>query len=158
VEEFERAVVARRDDRVAHRRVETPATPGTRFDRELDYLEQLGPDASLTRLVELLQLGVGAKARQDGLEPPELRLDLCEQREVLRLEQELDLGPHRGKGVACHEVRVVVRGGRVTTRTEGAALRRPVSAATRAASALSRRVYVSRAADRGVADDVVCHG
>jgi hypothetical protein len=60
--------------------------------------------------------------------------------------------------VTGHELRVVVTGGRVTTRTEDDDVRRPVSAATSAASALSRLAYVSMAADRGAADEVDFHG
>jgi hypothetical protein len=61
-----------------------------------------------------------------------------------------------------HEVRVVVSGGRVTSRTEaaGVVLRRAERRAMRAASAFKRRSYRTSAADwaAGADDDVCAHG
>jgi len=39
-----------------------------------------GADMTMTRLVQLRQLGIRAEAGQDGLEPPELCLDFREKR------------------------------------------------------------------------------
>ena len=110
---------------------------------ELGELEQFGPDAQLAGTVQPGELRVGLEAREQRLQPPELVLRLEERRVVaVCFEQELDLGAHGPEVVAEHqEVRVVVSGGSVTTRTAGAAglaWRRATSRRTRAASSRRR--------------------
>ena len=79
------------------------------------------PDA-----VERRELRVGAEAGEEGFQPLELVLGSRAGELALGarvdVEEQLDLGAHRGERAPHHhDVLVIVSGGRVTTRTEGAA-------------------------------------
>ncbi len=95
------------------------------------------------RAVERGELGVGAEARQQGFQPLELLLGCANATSLSALgsdvQQQLDLGAHRVKRAADHhDVLVIVSGGRVTTRTEGAAAdTAPDAGAAAAARALA---------------------
>ena len=141
--ELERAVVPGSGERVVDGRVEAAVRALASGKGETGQLEQLGADAQRARPVQPGELGVGAEAGEECLQAPELLLRLGERAVVLfRVEQELDLRPHRIEAVAQHQdVRVVVSGGSVTTRTAGTAARvrrRAVISATSAASSRSR--------------------
>ena len=94
-----------------------------RLERERDDLPQLGPGLERARLVQARELRLRAEAGEDRLEPVELVLGGGER--VSRrccVHEELDVGAHRSEPPGLHhDVLVTVRGGRLTTRTEGAA-------------------------------------
>ena len=100
--------------------------------------------ASPAVAVEPRQLGVVAEARHHLLEPLELRLGPVERAFCalagLRVEQELDVGAHRlERPPQHHDVLVIVSGGRLTTRTAGAAAARPALDCDAASERLLRR-------------------
>ena len=122
---FERAVVAGGDEGVVHRRVEAAARPIPGGEREIDDLEQLGPDPQRAPPVELRELRVGIEPREDALEAADLPLGLGHRAKRLgtrpRLQEELAVGAHGVEAATQHhEVLVVVIGGRWTMRTVGA--------------------------------------
>ena len=117
-------VVARPDDGVVDGRVEAAGGADPRSDSELDDPAEIGPRVQRTATVELTELGALAETREDLLEAVELGLGTVELgRRARGIDEQLDLGPHRSKGpVLDHDVLVIVNGGRLTTRTDGAAL------------------------------------
>ena len=123
----ERAVVAGGHDRVVDGGVEPAAGALSCRNREGDDVDEVGSgvlDPSLA--VELRQLRVVPEAREQLLEALELPLGPVERQfgsiAGLGVEEELHIRSHRSEGSALHhEVRVIVSGGRFTTRTAGAA-------------------------------------
>ena len=123
---LERPVVAGCDERVVDRRVEPSFGPRPRVEREVDHGEQVVAGLEASCAVERRKLGFGTKAREQRLDPLELALGGFERRlgrgPGFGGEEEGDIGAHRAEAAALdHEVLVIVTGGRVTTRTEGAA-------------------------------------
>ncbi len=109
-----------------HRRIEAAAGTLARLDRKPRHGDEVLPRVQHARAVERRELGVGAEARQQLLEPLELPLGPGEGNLALGarlgVQEELHLSTHRGEEPPLHhEVLVIVSGGRVTTRTDGAA-------------------------------------
>ena len=103
--------------------VEASTTSLARLERQPGHREQIGTGFEPTYSVELRKLRVEAEAGQDRFESLELRFDRLERWRRFRLgfQVALDHRAHRPEDVLLHqEVFVVVRGGRVTTRTLGA--------------------------------------
>ena len=123
----ERAVVAGGDDSVMDGWVESSAGCLAGIERELDDPNEIPArvvDDSVA--VEPRELGIVAEARHHLLEPLELFLGPVERAVCalagLCVEQQLHVRAHRPEGSPKHhDVRVTVSGGRLTTRTLGAA-------------------------------------
>ena len=116
-------VVAGGDNCVVNGRIETSTRLLARCKRQLRDAQKVGAGLDLAHMVEPRQVRVLAKAREDRLEPVELRLRPLERFvcAVSRVDEELDARAH---GAECpvlhHDVRVTVSGGSDTIRTEGA--------------------------------------
>ncbi len=119
----ERAVVAGRDDGVVDGRIEPTAGELARGEREAGQGDELRAGVCRAGLVEPAQLRLGQEARQDRLQPVELGLGRVERAGgVCGVDEQLDVGAHRPEGAPLHhDVLVTVSGGRLTTRTAGAA-------------------------------------
>ena len=102
-------------------RVEEPAGSLARLDRSAHHLDQGARADDAAVAIQPRELRVGTKPRHRLLEQLELPLDRVRPFSQAAMHHELDLGAHRVKDVRLHhDVRVVVSGGSVTTRTGGA--------------------------------------
>ena len=103
--------------------IETAAGLFPGLERERDDLPQLGPGLQRARLVQARELRLRAEAGEDRLEPVEFLLGGGQRlSRFCCVDQELDVRAHCPEPPGLHhEVLVTVRGGRLTTRTEGAA-------------------------------------
>ena len=109
-----------------HGRVEAPACPFSRLDGEARHRDEVLAGVQRAGAVERRELGVGAEAGEQRFQPLELTLGPGEGDLALGarlgVQQELDLRAHRGERAPLHhDVLVIVSGGSVTTRTDGAA-------------------------------------
>ncbi len=120
IDVVEGPVVSGRDEGVVDGRIETAAGPVAGGECELDDAQQVRTCLDRPVAVQLRQLGVVAKAREQRLEPVELRLG-CVHRVhcVVGVDEQLHLGAHGMEGATLHhDVLVTVSGGSVTTRTD----------------------------------------
>ena len=105
------------------RGVEATVRPFARLECQRDDLQQLGAGLEGAGLVQAGELRLGAEAGEDRLQPVELVLG-CGKLPVRlgRVHEHLDVRAHGSKAPGLHhDVLVTVRGGRLTTRTDGAA-------------------------------------
>ena len=121
-----RAVVAGGDEGVVHGRIEPPRRPFSGLDGEARHRDEVLAGVQRAGAVERRELGVGAEAGEQRFQPLELTLGPGEGDLAFGarfgVQQELDLRAHRGERAPLdHDVLVIVSGGRVTTRTDGAA-------------------------------------
>ena len=85
------------------------------------HAEQVRPRVDRPLAVELRELGVGAEAGEQRLEPVELGRGRFERLAgVVGVDEQLDVRAHRAERPPLHhEVLVIVSGGSITTRTPG---------------------------------------
>ena len=119
-----------------HGRVEATARLGARLEREPDDADEVGSRFQHARRVQSRELGVRAEAREERLEPVELVLRGLERAFAGgSVEEQFDLGPHRGEAVLDHDDLVAVTGASGASLTTG---ERTAAAAAAAACAFCR--------------------
>jgi hypothetical protein len=142
LDQREGAVVAGGDERVVDGGVEAAAGAVAGGERQPGHAPEVGTRRERAELGQPRQLGVGPEAGEQRLEPVELRLGGVESRVGVgarRVDEQLHLGAHGGERPADdHDDLVIVSGGSVTTRTDGA-----WAGACRAAAICERRTFSS---------------